>query len=248
MTPYAVAWHLETIVFVPALAVAYALVLRRFPVSRARLYAFVAGELLILLSFATPLETLALHYLLTAHLLQNVVLAEWAPALLVAGLPTAFARAAERVRAVRVATHPLVALPLWLGTYYVWHVPSIYDYALAHQDSLLHVEHATYLLAGLLVWWPVIHGEYATSLKAAYLFGAFALGSPLGLLLALVPSAVYDFYVDAPRLWGLGALRDQQLAGVTMAAEQAVVFFTAFAVFFLRFLREEQAAGAVHLR
>ena len=240
MSPYTVSWHLETLVFVPGLAVAYAFVIRRFPVSRARLWSFVAGELLILLSFATPLETIALHYLLTAHLLQNVVLAEWAPALLVAALPREFAR--------RVRVHPLAALPLWLATYYVWHVPAIYDYALAHQDSLLHVEHATYLIAGTLVWWPVIHSNYASATKAAYLFGAFVLGSPLGLLLALVPNAVYDFYVHTPRLWGLSALRDQQIAGMTMAAEQAVVFFAAFAVFFLRFLREEQAAGLVHLR
>ena len=240
MTPYSVDWHLETLVFVPGLAVAYAALLRRFSVLRGQLAAFLAGEALILLAFATPLETIALHYLLTAHLLQNVVLAEWAPALLVLALPAAFAR--------RVRVHPLVALPVWLATYYVWHIPSIYDYALAHQESVLHVEHATYVVAGLLVWWPVVHGSYSSSAKALYLFAAFVLGSPLGLLLALLPRAVYGFYVEAPRLWGLTPLRDQQLAGLTMAAEQAVVFFTAFAYFFLRFLREEQAAGLVEPR
>ena len=240
MTPYTVAWHAETLVFVPGLAVAYALVLRRFPICRGRLWSFLTGELLILLAFATPLETIALHYLLTAHLLQNVVLAEWAPALLVLALPPAFAR--------RVRVNPLIALPVWLATYYVWHIPSIYDYALEHQESVLHLEHATYLAAGLLVWWPVVHGSYSSSAKALYLFAAFVLGSPLGLLLALLPRAVYGFYVEAPRLWGLTPLRDQQLAGLTMAAEQAVVFFTAFAYFFLRFLREEQAAGLVESR
>jgi cytochrome c oxidase assembly factor CtaG len=240
VTPYAVAWHLETLIFVPVLAVAYSLVLRRFRVSRTHLWAFVTGETLILIAFATPLETIALHYLLSAHLLQNVVLAEWAPALLVLALPDRFAR--------RVRVNPVVALAVWLATYYVWHVPSIYDYALEHQESVLHVEHASYLLAGLLVWWPVVHGSYSSSAKALYLFGAFVLCSPLGLLLALLPRAVYGFYVDAPRLWGLTPLRDQQLAGLTMAAEQAVVFFAAFTYFFLRFLREEQAAGLVEPR
>jgi putative membrane protein len=240
VTPYAVAWHLETLVFVPALAVAYALVLRRFSVSPARLWAFVVGEILILLSFATPLETIALHYLLSAHLLQNVVLAEWTPALLVLAIPSAAAR--------HVRVNPFFALPVWLATYYVWHVPAIYDYALEHQSSVLHVEHATYLVAGALVWWPVVHGAYSSAAKATYLFAAFVLGSPLGLLLALLPTAAYSFYVDAPQLWGLTPLRDQQLAGLTMAAEQAVVFFAAFTYFFLRFLREEQAAGLVHSR
>jgi cytochrome c oxidase assembly factor CtaG len=57
----------------------------------------------------------------------------------------------------------------------------------------------------------------------------------------LIPSAIYDFYVDAHhRVWGLDPLADQQLAGMLMAAEQAVVFFAVFAYWFLRFLLEEE--------
>ena len=44
-----------------------------------------------------------------------------------------------------------------------------------------------------------------------------------------------------PRLWGLSPLADQQIAGVTMASEQAIVFFAAFAFYLLRFFDEEQA-------
>jgi cytochrome c oxidase assembly factor CtaG len=67
------------------------------------------------------------------------------------------------------------------------------------------------------------------------------LASPLGLLLALLPKAVYPFYVHAPRLWGLSALADQEIAGVTMASEQAVVLFVVFLYWFRAFLREEGA-------
>jgi cytochrome c oxidase assembly factor CtaG len=176
-----------------------------------------------------------MHYLLSAHLLQNVVLAEWAPALVVFGLPAAFA--------ARIRIPALLALFLWLGTYFVWHVPPIYDAALRRPDSLLHVEHATYLVAGILLWWPVVHGRLPDGAKALYLFAAFVLSSPLGLLLALLPTPVYEFYEDAPQLWGLSDLTDQQIAGVTMAAEQAIVFFAVFAYFFLRFLRTEHIAG-----
>ena len=65
------------------------------------------------------------------------------------------------------------------------------------------------------------------------------LGSPLGLLLALLPHPVYHFYDHVPRLWGLSPLTDQQLAGVTMASEQAIVLFAVLAFFLLRFLDEE---------
>ena len=122
-------------------------------------------------------------------------------------------------------------------------MPAIYDAALRRPDSLLHVEHLTYFVAGLLMWWPVVHGRYSDGLKALYLFAAFVLASPVGLLLALLPNPVYDFYKDAPQLWGLSDLTDQQIAGVTMAVEQAIVFFAVFAWYFMRFLRTEHISG-----
>src|SRR5438270_35540 len=78
----------------------------------------------------------------------------------------------------------------------------------------------------------------------ALVFAAFVLASPLGLLLALIPRAIYPFYVHAPRTWGPSPLADQQIAGVTMAAEEALVFFGVFTAYLLRFLADEQAAGA----
>ena len=99
---------------------------------------------------------LALHYLLLAHLLQNVILAEWAPLLAVLGIPPAAARAAARSAPWRVLTHPVVALPLWLASYFFWHVPAVYDAALRHQGSLLHLEHASYFATGVLMWWPLV--------------------------------------------------------------------------------------------
>ena len=64
-------------------------------------------------------------------------------------------------------------------------------------------------------------------------------------MLALLPRAVYDFYVEAPRLWGLAPLEDQQIAGLVMAVSAAIVFFAAFAVYFLRFMAEEERAAPV---
>jgi cytochrome c oxidase assembly factor CtaG len=219
----------EAVVLVPILALAgLALRVRAFP--------YVAALALVFAAFATKLQPFAIHTFLWAHLLQNVVLAEWAPALLVIGIPR---RVAARVRVA-----PLAALPLWLATYYLWHLPWVYDFALRHPHSLLHVEHLTYLVAGIGLWWPVVHGRMSSGAKAVYLFAAFVLASPLGLALALFPRPIYSFYVHAPRTWGPKPEADQQIAGVTMAAEEALVFFAAFALYLSRFLREEQAAGA----
>jgi cytochrome c oxidase assembly factor CtaG len=98
-------------------------------------------------------------------------------------------------------------------------------------------------VTGAFLWWAVLQEapqQLSTGAKAAYLFMAFVLASPLGLLLMLLPDAIYSFYERAPRLWGLSAITDQQIAGVTMAAEQAVVFFGVFALYLTRFLREQE--------
>jgi cytochrome c oxidase assembly factor CtaG len=241
------AW--EEIGFVLALGAAYAAAGRRYPPSRGRFLAFTTGLVLLVLVSVTPLATIALEYLLSAHLVQNVAMAEWAPALAVAGLSAGMAGALGAFSPVSVATQPLVALPAWLATYGLWHVPAVYDYALRH-DAVLHLEHATYFVAGAMLWWPVLQDQphhLSAGAKAVYLFAAFVLASPVGLLLALLPEPLYDFYVDAPRLWGLGPLADQQIAGVLMAVSEAVVFFALFAFFFVRFMAEEEA-GYSHRR
>jgi cytochrome c oxidase assembly factor CtaG len=243
--PYSWHVHWSVVLVLAGIVAVYLWAQRRHPADNRRRLAFDLGLILLLAVYLTPVETIALHYLLAIHLLQNVVTAEWAPGLMVFGISPALAQELmTRFRPVRALTHPFVALPVWLGTYFVWHVPAIYDTALTHQDSLLHVEHATYFAAGVLMWWPVAHGRFSDGAKATYLFVAFVLASPLGLLLALLPRPVYDFYKDAPQLWGLSDLTDQQIAGVTMAVEQAIVFFAVFAYFFSRFLRTEQIAGA----
>jgi cytochrome c oxidase assembly factor CtaG len=241
--PHSWSLHWDVLLAIAALAAIYIWSQHRWPADATRRASFDLAVILLLAVYVTPLHTIALHYLLSVHLLQNVVTAEWAPGLVVFAVAPSLAHELERLTAARVLTHPLVALPLWLGTYFVWHIPPIYDRALEQSGWLLHLEHLTYFFAGVLMWWPVVHGRYSDGVKATYLFGAFVLAAPLGLLLALLPRPIYGFYKDAPQLWGLSDIRDQQIAGVTMAVEQAIVFFAVFAYFFLRFLRTEHIAG-----
>jgi cytochrome c oxidase assembly factor CtaG len=239
--PYAWAPHPEVLAGVVLIAAIYAAAVPRFQPSRARIVAFATGLAMITAAVATPLHSLSFH-LLSMHLLQNVVLAEWAPALLVLGIPPNMAAALGTNAVIRFLTRAPVALAVWLVTYFTWHVPWLYDRALGHPDSLLHAEHACYVAAGCLLWWPVIQSaphRLSTGARAAYVFAAFVLAAPLGLLLALLPRPIYGFYAHG-RVWGLSRLADQQIAGVTMAGEQSIVFFVVFAWLFFRFLEEEE--------
>ena len=242
VSPWVWSWSAEALVPL-ALAALYLVATRN---DRDPLYtvSFLAGCAVLVAALVTPLDTLARTYLVWAHLLQNVVLAEWAPLLLVLGIPPALAASLSRPRVVQALTQPFVALPLWVGAYALWHVPALYDAALRRPEFLLALEHATYVVAGLLFWWCVWQDaphRLSSGARARYVVAAFVLSAPLGLVLALVPRAIYDFYAGAPeRVWSLSRLEDQQLGGMSMAAEQSVVFFAVFAYWFLSFLAEQE--------
>ena len=184
----------------------------------------------------TPIETISLHYLLSMHLIQNVVLAEWAPLAGGARDPTRARRRAPRVP-------PLLALALWVVNYGVWHLPWVYDAALRHQHSLLHLEHVLYFATGVLLWWPIVHSELTLRREG---------GIPLRRVRAREPDRPDDGARPRSDLRllrrcaaALGAvpILDQQIAGVSMAAAEAVVFFAAFAFFFARFFAEQDAVA-----
>jgi len=242
-------WSANWEALVPVAAAAAYLVGTRAERQALRTASFLAGCALLVLALVTPLDTLAREYLVWGHLLQNVVLAEWAPLLLVLGVPPALAAQLTGPRVVRFLTRPYVALPLWVGTYALWHVPALYDAALRHPSSLLAFEHATYVVSGALFWWCVwqdVPHKLSSMARTGYVLAAFVLSAPLGLVLALVPRPLYDFYAAAPeRVWGLSRLEDQQLGGMTMAGEQSIVFFAVFAYWFTRFLAEQEQVEEV---
>jgi cytochrome c oxidase assembly factor CtaG len=233
--PYAWSWNLEALLLVPAMTAGYFWLLRGTPTPGWRIACWLAAMVLLLAVTITPIETISLGYLLSVHLIQNVVLAEWAPLLAVLAIPPSLAARASRIP-------PIPALLVWVVNYGVWHLPWIYDAALRHPHSLLHLEHALYFVTGLVLWWPVVHGDLGPGAKAAYVFAAFVLASPIGLMMALVPEPIYAFYEAAPRLWGLDPLLDQQIAGVAMSSAEAIVFFAVFALFVARFFREQDEA------
>ena len=145
MDPYSWSWNAEAFV-VLGFTAAYFLAIRGLHAPAWRIACFLGAMVMLLAVSVTPIHTLGMHYLLTMHLLQNVVLAEWAPLLVVLAIPAALAASIAGHGAVRTFTHPAVALPLWLANYMIWHLPWIYDAALESPSALLHLEHAMYFV------------------------------------------------------------------------------------------------------
>ena len=224
-------------------AVVYWRAARRDPPGR-RALLFALGLLLIVGALNSPLETIAVHYLLLIHLLQNVMIADWAPPLILLGLTPAM-RAAIAGRGgppFAWITRPKIALPVWLVAWYGIHLAIFYDFALRNPWAL-NIEHALLIAVGLLFWWPVLAGEphdVSVPVKIGYLGAAFVGSVFLGLGLTFSETPFYDFYVEAPRLWGLSAAKDQNFGGILMNVEQAAVFLAAILYFVLRLIPEEE--------
>jgi cytochrome c oxidase assembly factor CtaG len=226
--------------------VAYVRAWRRAPGPAWRAWCFGAGVAVVVGALNSPLGTIAIEYLVLFHLLQNVMISDWAPPLLLLGLTPAMreAIAARGGRWFASLTRPQVALPVWLVGWYVVHLGAVYD-AAVRDPLLLAVEHAVLIAIGLLFWWPVLcdvpHAA-ATLTRIGYVFAAFVLSAFLGLALTFAPP-VYDYYETLPeRLWGITAEQDQNLGGILMSTEQALVFFAAIVWLLLRLFREEAAA------
>ena len=201
-----------------------------------RVAAFATGLFLVAGSLDSPLETIASKYLLLMHLLQNGLIADLAPLLLVLGLTPQTREKLARRGLGRLRSRWI--LPIWLAAWYLTHLAPFYDWALRTGWGL-NIEHAILIAAGLLFWWPIVSGRLSPPAGLGYLVAAFIASSFLGLAYIFSSRPFYSFYEHAPRLWGLSAVRDQNLGGILMNGEQTLVFLLAIGWFVLRLLDEE---------
>jgi cytochrome c oxidase assembly factor CtaG len=170
-----------------------------------RLAAWLAGLGLVWLATASPLAGLD-RALLTAHMLKHLVLMTVAAPLLLVSEPRALLRwglgpdggaiirptqvvsasglEETRVPAAlaasgRVLTHPALCWLAGTATVLAWHVPAAMSFAM-HSAAGHALQSASFLLGGLLFWWPVVEPWPARPHWTAWMV-------PLYLLLATLP-------------------------------------------------------------
>jgi len=170
------------------------------------------GVAALWIAVASPLAHLD-HHLLTAHMGQHLLLMlVAAPLILVGSRSIIFG---DRLRQPS-ALHPAFC---WLAgtlTVIVWHVPAVFELAL--QSRFLHVfEQASFLIAAILFWWPVIPaGSEARWWVPLYLFFATLPCDALSAFLTFCGHVVYPPYLCEPGHARLSPLEDQALAGALM--------------------------------
>jgi cytochrome c oxidase assembly factor CtaG len=184
----------------------------------------------LLAATVSPLASLGEEKLVSAHMIQHLLLGDIAPLL--------FALAVGRRAAI---VHPLVALVAWCAVLALWHVPSLYDAALGN-EALHQLQHVCFFAAGFLLWGAVLEGTASFTWKIGAVVGVGLAGTALGNVFLWANDVVYDRYASAPRAWGLSPLADQQLGGAIMLAEGAVVTNAVFAWLVLSSIAEAEPA------
>jgi putative membrane protein len=211
--------------------------------------AFAGAVLALLGALVTPVDGLGEDYLFSAHMVQHVLLGDIAPLLLLLSLSRVMLRPVTRrlvglERALGPLASPVTAIALWLGIMYLWHIPALYDAAV--ESPLLHaLEHLSFFAAGIALWWPLVQPipmrRALTGLQPlGYIAAAKGGLAALGLFLAWSSSAHYPFYEDAPRIWGLSAVEDQNVAGVIMMVEQSMTLVLVMVWVFVRMLTRSE--------
>ncbi|MGD0444268.1 MAG: cytochrome c oxidase assembly protein [Edaphobacter sp.] len=222
-----------------------------------RLVSFLLALTVIWFAIASPLDGFA-DVLLSAHMVEHLLLMSFAPPLLLLGYPVVpLLRGLPRGITVsllgpllrfgilrqlgHILTTPLLA---WLAMNLVflgWHVPAAYDFALQH-EHWHEFEHLCFLGTSIMFWWPVIRPWPTRAsnkgwLLLLYLVMADIVNTALSAFLAFCDRPVYSYYLRKPNPFHIHPLSDQRAGAVVMWVVGSLVFLAPAAVLTVRLLQ-----------
>jgi putative membrane protein len=223
--------------------------------------AFVLSMLSLLLALASPLDRLS-DLTFSAHMTQHELLMLLAAPLLVLarplptylrGLPpgpraraASWLRSGGTVRAFRFLSAPSIALLLHGTIRWLWHVPALFEAALAN-EWIHGAQHASFFLSALLFWWGLVHGRYG---RAGYglsflfvLLTAMHTGA-LGALLSFSEHVWYPSYQQRALQHQVDAVSDQQVAGLIMWVGAGLWMMLLALALFLAWLGEARLSAS----
>lgn len=231
-----------------------------------RAISFVLGVLTLWVALASPLDTFS-SFLITAHMLQHMLLMMVAPPLLLLGAPLIplvrglpiFARrefagpflnwrAAQRIGAA--LSNLWIALTLMGIAMFAWHTPRLYELALA-SSSWHEFEHGCFFVASLMFWWPVVrpwptHIHSPRWAAVPYLFVGDLQNTILSAILIFSDRVLYPSYAKMPRVFGLSATQDQAASGAIMWVVGSLAFVVPAVAIAVQSLSSGPRASAIH--
>jgi putative membrane protein len=256
--PYRFTWHLhpDVVLLCVFLLVGYFYVVNQLRprisdagrVRRRQEVLFVSGVVSLYAVSGTPIHDISEQYLLSAHMLQHTVYTMVSAPLLLAGIPAWVWQALIRkdfwAQAARLLTKPVMAFAIFNAITIASHLPPVVDFAL-NQHWFHLLVHITLVATAMLMWWPVLSvvpqlPRLTAPLQMAYLFLQSLVPTVVAAFVTFADRAVYEFYADAPRMWGVTAVEDQQIAGGVMKLLGSLIIWGFIAVIFFQWYDAEE--------
>jgi putative membrane protein len=225
------------------------------PPTRRQVISFAAGAALLALTLLSPLDSLGRTALFSAHMAQLLLLNTVVAPLLLISLPewlvlAALARLGGRGHVGGLGEGGtlllwMVAALLFNSVFLFWHIGPIFEAGL-RSEAIHDLASLAILLTGALRWWPLLTptahktrlaspGQIVYVLLESLPIDIFA----IALIFAHGP--LYATYVQAPRLWGIGAMLDQQIAAcIALIPSTFLDIILMSAIFFAWFRRMER--------
>ncbi len=189
-----------------------------------------------------PVHDLSEGYLFSVHMVQHTIFTFVAPPLMLMGTPRWLLRTLLAPpplnRAVRGLTRPLVAFAIFNVVVAVTHWGAIVDASI--RSGLVHFSiHTLLVSSAFLMWWPVVAplpemSRLSAPGKMLYLFGQSILPTVPASFLTFATAPIYKAYEEFPRLWGIGVVTDQRVAGLIMKVGGGLLLWTIIAVMFFK--------------
>lgn len=230
-----------------------------------RLASFLSGLAVLWLAIGSPMDGFA-DALLSAHMVEHLLLMSAVPPLLLMGLPVVPLLRGLPEGICRIVVGPLLRLPLlrraghWLVTplvawllmnvsFLAWHVPGPYSFALEHEHWHA-VEHLCFLGTSILFWWCIVRPWPASSQPQSwgillYLLSADVVNTLLSAFLSFCGRPVYLFYVDHPNGFHILPLEDQILGAAIMWVVGSIAFLLPAVLITHRLLRPTLRTSAI---
>ena len=255
-------WRFQPAVVLSTFLVAAAYILitgpvnRRLPGSENRTVTgrqtacFLSACLVYLVALGPPIDDWSGYFLMSAHMLQHLMIMLMVAPLLLLGIPDWMLQPLANNRYTNAIgwslTRPVVAGFLSTFIIVLWHLPVAYNKSLT-SDPVHIAQHASLLVAAILALWPVL-GPFPAwpkiqypPLQSLYLLIYLLPAGLVGAFITLSAPGIYSFYDTVPRIFGISLSVDQQLAGLMMWVGQAVVYMTWITVIFLSWASREEA-------
>lgn len=254
--------HVDVWVLLGSVAAAYLIACRRHEertgeaTPRRRTVLFLSGMAVLWIASDWPIHDLSERYLYLMHMVQHMLLTLLAAPLLVSGIPAWLWRDVLRPAPVRrvfgFLTRPVVALIVFNGVLLFTHWPAVVEAAVG--SELTHFSlHVLVVASGVIMWWPVLSPlpelpPMSPPGQMLYLFFQSLAPTIPASFLTFGHQPLYAVYATFPRIWGIGAMTDQLIAGLIMKLVGGMVLWVVIAVVFFRWGGREEREGWDALR